>query len=609
MGYDPKFCLKMEAARSPRSAPTVTMKLAEYLCRRMYDVGCHHIFGVPGDFNLGLLDRVIESPVKYIGCCNELNAAYAADGCARIEGISACVTTYAVGELSAINGIAGSYAESVPVVKITGAPARRFYAEQVLLHHTLGDYKKPYHAYEQVTVDQCLLDDKRTAARSIDRCLQSCIMYKQPVYIVVPSDMVDEELTIEVDEAGKFFPIEIPRPVSNPSALREAVEELCLKITNARSPLFIPGVELIRRNYQDKFRQITEKCKIPYVTMLLAKGILNEDHPHFVGLYQGARSRDEVKRLVRGSDCIIIIGEKLSDLNTGGFTTCFNETNRVMINYASVVIKSHTFANVYIHDILDRLIEALPMRDHPPYEFVQAKHGCVIRPGLPRSPRPTDSREGHHLTMKSAFKIMSEHMEKDMVVIAETGSSMFATAETLLPPGAVYIGQTFYGSIGFSVGAAFGVCIALQAEGKGRKCLLVVGDGSFQLTCQEVSSMIRYKLNPTIILINNDGYLIERVITDNVYNDIQMWQYYRLPEIFGGKAGRRCITAAEFDEAMSQAQTEPDQLHFIEAVFDKWDCNILLKAAGRAMALNNNLKPSITESMLVTPTTTPSDSA
>ncbi|EZG69130.1 indolepyruvate decarboxylase [Gregarina niphandrodes] len=566
------------------------VKLGEFLCQRLKEAGCDDVFGVPGDFNLGLFNYIVASELNYVGCCNELNSAYAADGYARVKGLGCCATTYAVGELSAVNGIAGAFAESVPVVKIVGGPMRKHFKEMPLLHHTLGDYMTPYKMYEPITVDQCVLNDPRFAARDIDRVLTNCLLYKRPVYILVPSDMPDME--IDTTDVGEWkTPVE---PASEPSVLEEALEEVVERLRKAKHPVFVPGVELIRRGLQDYFQQLTTKSHIPYATMLLSKGLISETHPNFMGLYMGQRSLPEVREAIANSDCVVIIGEKLTDFNTGGFTSDFNPKSRIIINYDNVSVSSHSYNQVYIGEFLRRLVEMVPVFPDPAYEYPRAKYGCPNRRDSVIS--KVDEAK---LDMRYIFKKLAKILPEKCILIAETGASMFSAAETMLPDGGTYIGQTFYGSIGYTVGSCLGACIALREKGDpSRRVVLSVGDGSFQLTAQEVSTMIRYNCNPVILLINNDGYTIERVITDNIYNDIQMWDYASLPKIFGGKQGIKATTHGEFDQALSHATSNPDDLVFIEAVIGRLDCNRLLKCAGRMMAMNNKLQPSITEEML-----------
>eukprot|EP01055_Gregarina_sp_Pseudo9_P005682 Gregarina_sp_Pseudo_9__5681@NODE_807_length_2191_cov_101_134294_g758_i0_p1_GENE_NODE_807_length_2191_cov_101_134294_g758_i0NODE_807_length_2191_cov_101_134294_g758_i0_p1_ORF_typecomplete_len568_score175_29TPP_enzyme_N/PF02776_18/5_1e41TPP_enzyme_C/PF02775_21/2_1e03TPP_enzyme_C/PF02775_21/5_6e03TPP_enzyme_C/PF02775_21/2_6e29TPP_enzyme_M/PF00205_22/2_1e17Transketolase_N/PF00456_21/0_013OCC1/PF15506_6/0_52_NODE_807_length_2191_cov_101_134294_g758_i01341837 len=554
------------------------VKLGDFLCQRLHEVGVHDLFGVPGDFSLGLLNSVVASSIRYVGTCNELNAAYAADGYARIRGIGACATTYAVGELSAINGVAGSFAESVPVVCLVGCPARKFYTDMPLLHHTLGDYHIPLKMYSFITCAQTVLRDPATAALEIDRVLAECLRQKKPVYIGVPSDMVN--MDVEVPDAMAVW--RAPAlPVSDPDILSEAVDEIIGKIASARQPLLIPGVELIRRNLTGQFGDLLAKSRIPYVTMLLSKSMINEDNDLFIGLYSGNRSRTEVKRYVDESDCILLFGEKLTDFNTGGFTAVFNPRTRIYVGFDHVHVSSHTYNGVYIHDLLAALTERVKTFEDIAYP--RAKHGCIHR----RTSQDSDAGDDDDLTMHKFFRRMALYLPQDSIVMAETGASLFSAAETMMPLNTIFIGQTFYGSIGYTVGGCLGASIA--AQGSNRRVFLFVGDGSFQVTAQDLSTMIRYKCNPVIFLVNNDGYTIERVITDNIYNDIQPWKYSDLPKVFGGEQGTICQTHGELEKALMVTECEKDRLQFIEIILDRWDCNDLLKNAGRVMAKNNNL--------------------
>eukprot|EP01054_Gregarina_sp_Poly1_P002614 Gregarina_sp_Poly_1__2613@NODE_170_length_12067_cov_151_813333_g151_i0_p3_GENE_NODE_170_length_12067_cov_151_813333_g151_i0NODE_170_length_12067_cov_151_813333_g151_i0_p3_ORF_typecomplete_len564_score62_37TPP_enzyme_N/PF02776_18/2_2e43TPP_enzyme_C/PF02775_21/6_2e29TPP_enzyme_M/PF00205_22/5_2e18Transketolase_N/PF00456_21/3_8e03Transketolase_N/PF00456_21/0_5_NODE_170_length_12067_cov_151_813333_g151_i042155906 len=556
------------------------MKLGEFLCECLHDAGVKDLFGVPGDFSLGLLNSIVESKIRYIGTCNELNAAYAADGYARVRGLGVCVTTYSVGELSALNGVAGSWAESVPVVCIVGCPARRFYADMPLLHHTLGDYEIPFKMFKMITCAQTMLRDPATAASEINHVIAQCLLKMKPVYIGIPADMVGMEIPVP------SAPWTAPKlPVSDPDILAEAVEEITERIAKSSQPVFIPGVELIRRRLVPSMVKLLNKSQIPYVTMLLSKSLIDENNDLFIGLYSGDRSRAEVKHYVDTSDCIVLLGEKLTDFNTGGFTAVFNPKTRIYVGYDFVQVSGHSYHGIYIHDLILALIDKIKTFEAGEIEYPRARTGCIHR----RSSPAIREEENQELTMHKFFRTMANFLPNDCVVMAETGSSLFSAAETMMPPNTLFIGQTFYGSIGYTVGGCLGACIG--AEGTGRRVFLFIGDGSFQVTAQDLSTMIRYNCNPVIFLINNDGYTIERVITDNIYNNIQPWKYSDLPKVFGGKPGLVCRTRKDLENALTVSQEAPGELHFIEIMLDKWDCNDLLKNAGKVMARNNNLSP------------------
>ncbi len=547
--------------------------VAEYLLERLKEIGVDHLFGVPGDFVLGFFNEVLKSDVEYIGTCNELNAAYAADGYARIRGVGAFASTFGVGELSAINGVAGAFAERVPVVVITGAPSTENFRTQPLLHHTLGDYRIPFKMYQMVTVASTQLESGATAPAEIDRVLTACLVHQQPVYISLPSDVVRMKCSPPTA-------LVIPhRTSSNIESLNEAADEAAAMLTASVLPVIVGGVDLIRFSLQDKFSRLIERTGIPYVTMMLAKTLLSEQTPQFIGLFEGERSRAEVRERVDAADCILQLGSLLTDFNTGGFTAHFNDDRTISASLDYVKIKHHVYPGVFLGDFIAALIERLQKRDSTTLQISCAAEHCVHR----------KTNHFHHdaerpITVQRFFDRLSHVVEPDAILIAETGVSLFSAAEMLMPDGVTFIGQTFYGSIGYTLGAALGACIAAPH----RQVILFIGDGSFQVTCQDLSTMIRNKLRPRIFLLNNDGYTIERVIVDRSYNDLQPWKYHQLPGIFGGEEGMVVRNEGELEHALEQASAA-DSLVFIEVRTGRMDCPDALRSAGHSMAVTNHL--------------------
>ena len=547
--------------------------VAEYLLIRLKEIGVDHLFGVPGDFVLGFFNEVLKSEVKYVGTCNELNAAYAADGYARIKGVGAFASTFGVGELSAINGVAGAFAERVPVIVITGSPATINFRTRPLLHHTLGDYQIPMKMYEKITVATTQLSSGESASAEIDRVISACLMHQQPVYISLPSDVV----TMKCSKPKAFL---FPTPaLSDQNALGEAIKEALGMLKKSQKPLIIGDGELIRFKLHKEFADFLKKTGFPYVTMMLGKTVISEHHPQFIGLYEGDRSREYVKTRFESADCILQLGGMMTAFNTGGFTTNFNESKMISANIRSVKIRHHYYENVNLRDFIFGLTEKLIHRNPETLDIQCASEGCVHR-----QTAPYISDNSKPITIKRFFDRMSHFIQNDSIVVAETGVSLFSAAEMLMPKGTTFIGQTFYGSIGYTVGATLGASMAAE----NRQTVLFVGDGSFQVTCQDISTMIKYKLKPVIFLINNDGYTIERVIIDRPYNDIQPWNYHKLTEVFGGKPGIDVHTEGELEDALKEA-AKSDSLVFIEIHIDRMDCPESLRSAGRSMAKINKL--------------------
>lgn len=555
-----------------RQHPT---SVAQFILRRLKEIGCDHVFGVPGDYLLGFLNEVTQSGIKYIGTCNELNAGYAADGYARLRGIGCLTVTYAVGELSAINAIAGAFAENVPVVILGGVPTTHCYRQKPMLHHTFGNYDAPLKMLQHVTAAQTVLHDRTVAAAEVDRVLTVCLGKRQPVYIGIPSDQVTAAISSPSD------PLTLPRASStDPDSVRDAVLDTLESLRHSRQPLLIPGNAIQRLGLQSVFSALLDASGVPFVTMVMSKGVVNEDHPQFIGVYGGDRSPKHVKDRVETSDCVVIFGEKMTDFNTGGFTAPFDDPQTtILVDVDTVRIGSRVYRGVSLEDYLRQLTARVFVMTKQP-GWTPARHTFQHRPSEGGFV-PTPDRS---LTMARIFDRLVDAMQPNSVVIVDMGACFFSAAETLLPRNTRFFGQTYYASIGYSLGATLGACIAEPNT----PVYLLIGDGSFQVTAQELSTLIRYDCRPLILLFNNDGYTIERIICDGTYNDIQPWKYHLLPPVFGGQQGYDCVTEGDFDTALREFQTNPS-VTFVEVHIERWDCADTLKRAGRQMARSNEI--------------------
>jgi indolepyruvate decarboxylase len=334
----------------PAHRPECTV--GQYLLTRLKQLGVDHLFGVPGDFVLAFLNQVLQSDVQYVGMCNELNAAYAADGYARLRGIGAFATTYAVGDLSALNGVAGAFAERVPVVAISGAPSTTHFRTQPLLHHTLGDYQIPRSIYEHVTVASTHLGDGQTAPTEIDRVLTACLVHQRPVYISLPTD-------VALTPCAPPLPLVLPAPApSDAAALEEALDEAAAMLAATSRPVIVADVELIRFRLQADFAHLLERTGLPYATMLLGKTVLDEGHPQCIGLYKRDLSRPYVRQRVQTADCVLTLGALMTDLNTGGFTASWNGATTISANIRTVKIRHHHYVDVSLTRLSDVLQES-----------------------------------------------------------------------------------------------------------------------------------------------------------------------------------------------------------------------------------------------------------
>lgn len=542
--------------------------IGDYLLMRLKELGIEHIFGVPGDYNLGLLDQVVRHPgMHWVGNCNELNAAYASDGYARIKGAGALVTTFGVGELSAINGIAGAYAEYVPIVHIVGLPTTIVQANQSIVHHSLGDGRFHVFAnmYKEVTVAQTLLTQEH-AAMEIDRVLIECWLKKRPVYIGLPSNV--SYLTI----ASPKQPLPLAYPKSNVAAVNELAERAAVLLNQAKSPVVL--IDLCAQRYPMKpfILDFLNRTGIPFASMNMGKGILDESHPQFIGNYYGEFSTAGLQEYIEHSDCIITFGSLLSDFNSTEPAVAWNTNRCIEIHSYYTKVKQSVYPNVLFCDVIPAVTKKIAS-----YQFTGTA------PTLERQKYPLQTMS---IQQKRFWHQLSDFFTDNAIIIAETGTSMIGALSMTTPANVTYIAQMLWASIGYTLGALLGACRAAPE----RQAVLFIGDGAFQLTAQEVSTLLREGLSPTIFLLDNDGYTIERMIHGATmpYNDIQHWHYSALPKIFADTAWSATVkTESELAHALTERKKHPKQLALIVVVMEKMDAPEVLIKLGKEVSERN----------------------
>ncbi len=542
----------------------VTCTVSTYLLQRLRELGVKHLFGVPGDYVLDFLDQVIDDPIEWVGTCNELNAGYAADGYARLKGIGGAVVTYAVGGFSALNAVAGAFAEMVPVVLISGAPPTGRRKAGALVHHLVEDYNRQLEIYQKVTVDSALLDNPDRAPELIDRVLSNCITRKLPVYLELPADIA------RLACKPPFNPIVPSVRDSDPDTLRECSEAAAKLLNNASSPAILAGIEVSRFHLGKELLRLIEQAEIPFATMLSSKSALPEMHPQFIGIYQGGWSRPAVQKQIESADCLFSVGTWMTDLDTGIFSNKIDPDRTIEAGRDSVRIGNRYFHNLILSDLLRELLPLLKSRSYleaHPFE----PHASTAR-FIPAGDRA--------LTASRLYEAIGSFLDDSMLLLAEPGDAFCAAPEFMIEEPERFIVQSYYSSIGYCTPASLGVALARPEM----RPVVLTGDGAFQMTMQEVSTLIRLRIPAIIILINNDGYLVERMLhEDGPYNDIRIWNYAGIPEIFNAGSQAFGIIVKdenELDLALKTATQNKDRLILIEARLDKLDCSEGLKRLG-----------------------------
>lgn len=525
----------------------LSQNVGNYLIQRLYDHDVRHIFGVPGDFVLGFYQELIQSnKLKVINTCDEQGAAFAADAYARINGLGVVCVTYCVGGLKIVNATAQAFAEKSPVVVISGAPGIKERRKNPLLHHKVRDFDTQQKIFEHITVDSVLVDNPRTAAKDIDRVLSSATRYKRPVYIELPRDKVSIPIYQEqyVDPSttySKTAKIE-EECETDMDSMQEALAEATAMINSSKQPVIIAGVEIHRFGLQDKLLRLTYKTNIPVVATVLSKSVISEDHPSYLGVYEGAMGYQSVREYVESSDCLILLGALMTDINFSISPTPIEQSKSIYVTSEKLSIKYHNFENVLLQDFLTSLIEAPLERK----DFVLVEKQGNIK----NNNKHFSAARNQKITVKRLFERLNFSITDNRIVIADVGDSLFGALDLTVHGQTDFLSPAYYCSMGFAVPAAIGAQLASPTL----RPIVIVGDGAFQMTGMEISTIIRFALNPIIIVLNNNGYGTERPMLDGPFNDILPWNYYRIPEIIGHGKGFVIETEDQLEESLSAAE-------------------------------------------------------
>jgi indolepyruvate decarboxylase len=522
------------------SANGAAQTIGGYLIQRLQDYGVRDVFGIPGDFVLRFYGMLDDSPIRVIGATREDSAGYAADAYARVHGLGAVCVTYCVGGLSLCNSIAGAFAEKSPVVVISGAPGIAERINDPLLHHRVRNFETQSEVFEKITVAGASLDDPLTAFREIDRCFEAAVRYKRPVYLELPRDRVD---------APALYP-HVPLEThlqSNKDALAAALDAAAQRINAAQRPIIIAGVEIHRFGLREHVLSLAESRNIPMCATLLGKSVVSELHPLYIGIYEGAMGRREVTEYVESSDCVILLGTFMTDINLGIFTARLDPERCIYATSEKLRTGHHHFHDVLLSDFVKGLARA----DLKPKK----------KPALPARPERTRRHRvpAERVSVASLFEHLDDVLDDHMVVIADVGDSLFGSADLTIHKHTEFLSPAYYTSMGFAVPAAIGV----QVADRNLRPLVVVGDGAFQMTCMELSTAVRYKFNPIVVVLNNKGYTTERFLQEGPFNDILNWNYHRLPDLLGGGWGFEVNTVGDLHQSLRAALANRDAFSVI----------------------------------------------
>ncbi|KAJ7459792.1 pyruvate decarboxylase [Mycena latifolia] len=543
--------------------------IGNYLLARLEQLKVTKMFGVPGDFNLGFLDFVEDHPtIDWVGNCNELNAAYAADGYARVKehSIGVVLTTFGVGELSAINGIAGAFSEMVPVLHIVGVPSTTQQKTKPLLHHTLGDgrFDAYIKASENFTISQANITDTASAAAKIDGILTDCITRARPVYLSLPTDMAFKKISSE----RLKIPLSRLPPPNDPDVEAFVLDEIVKLVEDAADDaVILVDACAIRHDVRDEVNDLITKTGYPVYSAPMGKTAVAENHERYGGIYVGSISHPDIKEKVESAKLILSIGSLKSDFNTGNFSYRIPSRRTIEFHSDHTKVQYAGFPGIGMKELLPMVTTRLQ-----PCSAVARKIPVPDFTALvPKEDNDIISQAWFWPTMGKFFK------PKD-VIVAETGTSSFGILDVPLPEKSIFVSQILWGSIGWTIGSTLGAAFAARDLGLNRT-ILFIGDGSLQLTVQELSSMLRHGLKPIIFVLNNSGYTIERFLhgKERKYNDIVNWKWTGLLGVLGDATGTlsQSYTVTTKDELEALLATasfaEAGKIQLVEVMMPKHD--------------------------------------
>lgn len=547
-----------------------TPNVGDYLLHRLQQSGIRHLFGVPGDYNLQFLDSVIAHPeIAWVGCANELNAAYAADGYGRCNGAAALLTTFGVGELSAINGIAGSYAEYVPVIHIVGAPASQAQQQGDCVHHSLGDgdFGHFLRMAQEVSVASAVLTAENAVAE-IDRVISEALTQHRPGYLLLAVDVAAAEISLPEE---KITAADNHQQVA--AAFADAAERL---LAPAQRVALLADFLAARWQLQPQLEALRQLRAIPAATLLMGKGVLNEQQPGYVGTYAAQGSSDAVRQAIEDTDVTLCVGVRFTDTLTAGFTQNLPAERVIDMQPFQATVAGEVFAPLSMQQALAALT--------PIYQ----RHCAHWR--LADAPEREESEQiaAAVISQQAFWQAMQRFLQPGDIILADQGTAAFGAAALRLPQDAQLLVQPLWGSIGYTLPATFGA----QTAQPDRRVILIIGDGSAQLTIQELGSMLRDGQQPIIFLINNDGYTVERAIhgAEQRYNDIAQWNWTALPQALSQECvaqSWRVSETVQLDAVMAQLMRNR-RLSLVEVVMDKQDLPPLLRKVTAALHQRNS---------------------
>ncbi|MFM7187066.1 MAG: alpha-keto acid decarboxylase family protein [Armatimonadota bacterium] len=527
------------------------MTVGEFLRNRLVDEGIGHIFGIPGDYVLDLYRECWDDPrIDVINNTDENHSGFAADAYARIAGTGCLLVTYSVGASKVVNAVQCAFAERSPMVVISGAPGLSERREGFLLHHMVNTFDSQQKLFTEITCANVAIDDPATAPRLIDAAFRAMRENLRPIYIEIPRDVVKMEIPVAALESSAPA-IEHP---TDKEDLAACISEISAWLAFSQRPVILAGVETARCGMSEKLVSFAEAHNIPIALALHSKSLINEDHPLFAGIYGGTASNDATIKLVEESDCLIILGDIRTDMALNFQPAKFKKPQVIEATVDQIRVRSHSYPAIRFQDFCEALFQ-IPGTPRP-------------TPNVPSGfPLPQWNPEsGKAITTSVLLSAINHHLSAKLAVIADVGDVMFGASDLHIRSSYAFLSPAYYTSMGSAIPGAVGVAFARPDV----LPVVLVGDGAFQMSCTELSTLVRYKKSAIVVILNNDGYTTERYLLEGNFNDLPMWNYDRIVDVIGGGTGWVVRTESDLAAALDTA-LKCGGVHVLNVHVDRYD--------------------------------------
>ena len=515
------------------------MNLAEQLLRALKQRGATEVFGIPGDFALPLFREIERNRVlPLITLSHEPAVGFAADAASRMRGgLGVAAVTYGAGAFNLVNAVAGAYAERVPLVVLSGAPAAHEAASGYLLHHQVKTLDSQSRLFRELTVDQARLDDARSAPEQIARVLDTALRASRPVYLEIPHDMPGV--------ACAEVPV-TPAHVPDADALAACADEVLQRLRGAGRPVLMAGVEIRRYGLEARVAELARRLDIPVVTSFMGRGLLTGTDLPLRGTYLGLAGDPAVSAEVEGSDALLLLGVIVSDTNFAVSAKRIDLRHAIQAIEGRVVIAHHVYPDVPLAALIDALLERVPL----PRTLQRVPQRAATLAPLVADDAAITPQD----IAAAVDDLLRQH--GPMPLASDIGDCLFTAME--ISPTAL-IAPGYYATMGYGVPAALGLQVAT-----GQRPLVLVGDGAFQMTGWELGNAARLGLDPIVLVFNNAGWEMLRAFEPGqAFNELSRWDFASMAAGMGGD-GHAVHTRAQLQAALARAHATRGRFQLLD---------------------------------------------